>query len=260
MIGMEKTGYDFQNYNTIITGAEGEIGRAISELFASVNSTLILVDQQENQDRLHSFADTLQHDYGIATDCFGIDLRNTHEITEFAETMKKHYDTIQVLINNAGINKIMPAQKYDEADWDDIVNTNLKGTFFISQRIGELMLRHKRGAIINVASQHGVVGNEKRAPYCASKAGIINMSRSLAIEWAKFGVRINCVSPSYVIHDKNSDYLKNPAVAREYLSRIPLGRYCRPIDVAYAVLFLASPMAEFITGHNLMVDGGYTAQ
>ena len=147
-----------------------------------------------------------------------------------------------------------------EDEWDKVVDINMKGTFLMSQGIAKFMIKNNKGIIINIASQHGEVGNVKRAAYCASKAGIINMSRSLAIEWAKYNIRVNCVSPTFVIHDKNESYLKQPAVSKKLLKSIPLGSYCTPKDVADSVLFLASPMARLITGHNLLVDGGYTVQ
>lgn len=258
---MDKHNLNLQKCSVIITGAEGAIGRCISERFAVDGYNLFLVDQKKNIEKLNEFSRELSEKYGIQLYTFGFDLKQNTEITEFVEWLESiNNEDVGILVNNAGINKLTDASLFDEEAWDNIVDTNLKATFFMSQAIGKLMIKNRKGAIINIASQHGVVGNEKRAPYCASKAGIINMSRSLAIDWAKYGIRVNCVSPGFVLHEKNSDYLQSTLVKRKILPKVPLARYCTPIDVAHAVYFLASSQAAYITGQNLIVDGGYTAQ
>jgi 2-deoxy-D-gluconate 3-dehydrogenase len=126
------------------------------------------------------------------------------------------------------------------------------------QNIGRLMVTARTGSIVNIASQHGIVGNDMRAPYCASKAGVINLARELALEWAKYNIRVNCVSPTFVMTEKNKKMLTDNINFKKTLTSIPMGRYCTPLDVAQSVLFLSSPLASLITGHNLVVDGGYT--
>lgn len=257
---IEQLTFGCKNKNTIITGAAGQIGKVIAEVFAMQCSNLILVDINETKDSLQALAEQLSKEYGIEVNYYTVDLRVSSDVKGLAQILCEKFKCIDILVNNAGINKLVPALKVEEADWDDIVDTNMKGTFMMSQSIAKLMMKGKEGAIINISSQHGEVGNENRAPYCASKAGIINLTRALSIEWAKYNIRVNCVSPTFVIHEKNESYLNDPTTSKKLLRSIPLGRYCTPIDVAKAVLFLSSPMAGMITGHNMIVDGGYTAQ
>jgi 2-deoxy-D-gluconate 3-dehydrogenase len=220
-----------------------------------------LTDKIERLEALVSFAKELEDSYQVGTYCYAMDQKNVNDIEALEEQLKKKYDCkIDTLVNNAGINYLLPIHEYDESRWDNVINTNLKGTFLVSKMVGKCMVRNRKGSIISIASQHGVVGNVNRAAYCASKAGIINMMKVFALEWAKFGIRANCVSPTFVLHEKNEILLNKPSVAKENLSKIPLGRYCAPQDVTNAVIFLTSPYSEFITGQNIIVDGGYTAQ
>ena len=146
-----------------------------------------------------------------------------------------------------------------ETDWDFILDTNLKGCFFCAQAVGRRMLERRSGAIVNLASQYGVVGYQRRAAYASSKGGLVNLTRTLAVEWAAQGVRVNAVGPTFVMTPLVQKEMADPARRDDALSRVPLGRFADPEDVAYAVLYLASPAARMVTGHILLVDGGYTA-
>ena len=169
------------------------------------------------------------------------------------------FGTVDVLVNIAGMNFLEKAVDVKEEVWDYLMDLNLKGSFFLTQQVAQDSLLDRGGNVIFIASQHAVVGNQMRAAYCASKSGLLGLMRVLALEWAAFGVRVNTVSPTYILNDKNRDVLRNANYKRKYLQRIPLKRYAQPEDVANAILFLSSDQASMITGHNLMVDGGYTA-
>lgn len=258
---MKKIDIKLTGNRTIITGAEGAIGRNLSETFAYAGSSLILADKAERLEALIKFAQGLESTYHIEADCYGLNQKNAEEVETFVEKINEKYsEGFDTLVNNAGVNYLVPIYEYEESQWDDVIDTNLKSTFLVSKFVGKSMIKQRKGSIVSIASQHGVVGNIKRVAYCASKAGIINMTKTFALEWAKFGIRANCVSPTYVLHEKNVDLLNKPSVARDHLAKIPLGRYCSPQDVSNAVVFLASPYSEFITGQNIIVDGGYTAQ
>ena len=138
------------------------------------------------------------------------------------------------------------------------MNVNLKGSFFLTKQIGNLSLINKKGNVVFVSSQHGVVGNIQRTAYCSSKTGIIGLVRALTADWSPLGVRINAVSPTYILNSDNEDYLLSPQNKRNMLSKIPLHRYALPSDVASAILFISSDMASMIAGQNIIVDGGYT--
>lgn len=170
---------------------------------------------------------------------------------------------LDILVNNAGTNVQQLALDVDEATWDSVVDTNLKGTFFVSQAAARIMGAGRRAEatsnIVNIASQMGFVGYYRRAAYCASKAGVVNLTRALAVEWADLRIRVNAVAPGF-IHTPLADRMfEDEAFEREIRSRSPLGEIGEPEDVAAAVLFLAGPGARLVTGHTLRVDGGWTA-
>lgn len=253
--------FDYENKIIVITGATGGIGKVIAEKFATCKGTLILSDRKENHDSLMTLMAELKDEYNIDVFSFEADMTQYEQIAEMDVFLEKNGLEPDILVNNAGINKIIPAHLITEREWDDVVDTNLKGNFFMSRVVALNMINSRKGgAIINIASQHGVVGNLDRAPYCASKAGVINLARELALEWAKYNIRVNCVSPTFVIHSGNEEVLNGQQMVRKLLPTIPLGRYATAEDVANAVLFLASPLAGLITGHNLIIDGGYTAR
>ena len=166
---------------------------------------------------------------------------------------------IDVLVNNAGINIPKDALEVTESDWDRVLDTNLKGTFFLSQRVAREMIRSGGGKIVSIASQNGVVGYYKRAAYCSSKAGVVNLTRVLALEWARHHITVNAVAPTFILTPLTQSTFDDPVMREDLLRRIPLGRVGTPADVVGAVVFLASPAADFVTGHTLLVDGGWTA-
>jgi 2-deoxy-D-gluconate 3-dehydrogenase len=166
---------------------------------------------------------------------------------------------IDILVNNAGVNIPRPALEVGEEDWDRVLDTNLKGVFFLAQRTARVMKDRGGGRIINMASQNGVVGYYNRAAYCSSKAGVVNLTRVLAIEWAPLGITVNAVGPTFVVTALTQSTWDDPGMREDLLKRIPLGRVGVPEDIVGAVVFLASPAASLITGHTLLVDGGWTA-
>ncbi len=167
---------------------------------------------------------------------------------------------IDILVNNAGINIPCDALDVTEEDWDAVQDVNLKGLFFLSQAVARQMKADGSGGrIINVASINGVVGYYKRAAYCSSKAGVVNLTRVLALEWAQYGINVNAVGPTFILTPLTQSTFDDPAQREDLLGRIPLGRVGQPEDVVGAVVFLASAAAAMVTGHTLMVDGGWTA-
>lgn len=166
---------------------------------------------------------------------------------------------IDMLVNNAGVNIPAPATEVMPEDWDTVLDTNLKGTFFLSTALARIWLdRGVPGSIVNIASQAGVVAIEERASYGASKAGLIHLTKVLALEWARKGIRVNAVAPTFVRTELTASTLDRRDWADELLRRIPVGRFGEPEDVVGAVAYLLGNTASLVTGHTIVVDGGYS--
>lgn len=242
-----------------ITGAAGRIGSKICEKCAEAGANLIMLDREVQSEGLDRLQKSLAKLYHVDCEVLVCDLCDNG--LDFVEKLCKAGKEINVLVNCAGTNIIKPSLSITEEEWDMVLDTNLKSCFFLSQLLARYtVLNGTELLIINIGSQHGVVGNVDRAPYCSSKGGMVLLTKALAVEWAKYGIRVNCISPTYVVSENNRELLMNTQSKKIYLKEIPLGKYCTPEDVANTVLFLASPMAEFITGENIILDGGYTAK
>ncbi|WP_342437682.1 SDR family oxidoreductase [Paenibacillus sp. FSL L8-0436] len=242
----------------MVTGAGSGIGAEIAEHFAESGASIVLTELPEFLENAENEAERLQRLYGVEVLCKPLDLRSVEDIKRCVRSIEEQVESIDILINNAGVNLLSPALSLSEEQWDFVVDINLKGTFFLTREVAKTMVRHKRGSIIMIASHDGVVGSENHAPYSVSKAGLIHLTRSLAAEWAKHGIRVNAVSPTFVITEANEQVMDDPQFRRTNLPRIPLRKFAVPEDIANSVLFLATDSASMITGHNLVVDGGWT--
>jgi 2-deoxy-D-gluconate 3-dehydrogenase len=189
-----------------------------------------------------------------------LDVTSTITIASVMDAVAQRFGGLDILVNNAGVQLFKPALEIEEMDFDHVLAVNLKGAFFCAQAAAALMVAKGGGSIINVASQHGVVGALNRAPYCASKGGLINLTRALALEWADKGVRVNAVSPTFVLSDGTREMLAAEPFLGEIRRNLPLGRPAEVDEIAAGICYLASPGARAVTGHNLMIDGGWTAR
>lgn len=192
----------------------------------------------------------------------GLDLRSHSDIERAMSEVLGALGKLDVLVNNAAVPLRRLALEVTPADWDEVINTNLTGNFFLAQQMGRHLVDSRRGGcIINIASTHGLVGAVERSTYGISKAGLMHMTKMLAIEWAGHGIRVNAIAPGRV--DSTSPGRAATASDPKYLeakrNRVPLGRFCSVEEVAQAVRYLASPQAEYITGQTLVLDGGLTA-
>ena len=250
----------FEQKTIVVTGGLGEVGRTICEKFLEDGALVICVDlEKEVRDGI-DYITNIQSQYNDKFIVYACDIASTISVELFAKKLAISNIIPDVLINNAGINRLVDACEITEEIWDEVIDVNLKGTFFMSKYLGKMMIENGGGCIVNISSQHGVVGNYHRVPYCSSKAGIVNMTRALCLEWADYNVRVNCVLPTYILTKKNEQWLMKTRIYRKYVQAIPPKRYCTTSDVANAVFFLASDDASMITGHALAVDGGYLAQ
>jgi 2-deoxy-D-gluconate 3-dehydrogenase len=255
----ERTG-DLAGQTAIVTGAGSGLGQASALALAAAGATVVVTELPDRLERAEETVGQIQNAGGAAMTA-PLDVRDLASIATCVETARGASGRIDVLVNNAGLNVRQRAFDVTEAAWDQVLAVNLKGLFFMAQAVGRQMRDQAPagGAIVNMASQMGLTGYYDRAAYCASKAGAINLTRVLALEWAPHGIRVNAVCPTFARTPLTERLLEDPATADELLSRIPLGRLMTPAEVAAAVVFLAGPGAGGITGQALAVDGGWTA-
>jgi NAD(P)-dependent dehydrogenase (short-subunit alcohol dehydrogenase family) len=190
---------------------------------------------------------------------FAADVTRLDDVERLQSSVEAELGPIDILVNNAGVNIRGSVEQLSEADWDTVVDTNLKGPFLCARGVGTGMVRRGWGRVINLGSIMGVVALAGRAPYASSKAGVINLTRVLALEWAGTGVTANVICPGAFATEMNRQLLNDPVKYQEFVRRIPMGRWGELQELAGAVVFLASPGSSYVTGSALFVDGGWTA-
>lgn len=240
-----------------ITGTSAGLGRAIATALAREGYDLALteLDTAMLKDTLAEPAIANRKSVAVA-----LDLRSQTSISSAFERATKELGDIDLLVNNAGRALLKPVVDVTEAEWDDVIDTNLKGAFFLSQLFGRACIaKNRAGVIVSMASTHGMTGIAGRSVYGISKAGLIQMTRMLAIEWAGHNIRVNAIAPTTVMTESRQQLLSDPKARAAALSRIPSGRFATPEEIAAAVVYLASTAAASVTGVTLPVDGGLTA-
>ena len=243
----------FENKVAIVTGGSRGIGRAIVQALAREGAKVAFTYVQNKAQ-----ADEIANGDSI----IGIqaDVVDFERAKALVKEVKERFGRVDILVNNAGITRDKLIALMSEKDWDDVIDTNLKGAFFLSKAFGRYCLaRGRPGCIVSLGSTHGIIGIAQRSVYGISKAGIIHMTKMLAIEWAERNIRVNAIAPTTVLTPSREKMLSDPEVRQGMLERIPTRRFATPEEVAGAVVYLASPAAASVTGHTLLVDGGLIA-
>ncbi|TAW71827.1 D-threitol dehydrogenase [Rhizobium ruizarguesonis] len=236
----------------LVTGGASGIGDAIASAFAAKGAVVCVIDINESV--ATSKADAL----GNGAKAFVCDVSNPQSVEAVIAAAQAAFAHIDIVVNSAGVAMLAPAEDLTLEAWDRTIDINLKGTFLVSQAAGRVMLKAgKGGRIINIASQAGTVAIDQHVAYCASKFGVIGLSKTLAAEWGKHGITVNTISPTVVLTELGRKAWDNPR-GEELKKRIATGRFAYPEEIAAAAVFLASSGAEMINGADLLVDGGYT--
>ena len=236
----------------IVTGGGRGIGKSIALHYAQVGADVAIAEIDKTA--ADTVADEIKR-FGRQGLSFKADVSNEDQVFTLVEAVMKKFSRIDILVNNAGVvNPMTPAVNLDEAEWNRVIKVCLNGTFLPSKAVGRVMVRQHRGNIINIASAAGTRAVPGSSPYAAAKAGIINYTKTLSLELARYHIRVNCISPGAIETELGGS--RGSAQERVDRAGIPLGRIGRPEDIAYAAIYLASDAADWVTGTCLEVNGG----
>lgn len=237
----------------IVTGGARGLGRAAARALASVGAHVVVTsrDQAVAEAAAHELAQTT----GVPALGVAVDVRDDAAVRDLVGRTVAAFGRIDILVNNAGMTRRQPLSELSEADWDEVVDTNLKGAWLCCRAVEPVMRAARWGRIINVSSMLGQIGLPNRSPYVASKGGLTALTRALAVELAPHQITVNAICPGPFMTS-----MHDPAARAALVAQIPLGRWGEPAEIEGAIVYLASPASSFVTGAALAIDGGYTAR
>jgi 2-deoxy-D-gluconate 3-dehydrogenase len=247
--------FDLSGRTAIVTGANTGIGQAVAVALAGAGAAVLGVGRSSMAD-----TDRMISDLGGRFASFSADLATIEPVDAIAEAALSTFGSVDILVNNAGIIRRADAIDFTEADWDEVMNVNLKSAFFLSQAVAKRMLPRGRGKIINIASMLSFQGGIRIPSYTASKSGLAGLTRLLACEWAQKGINVNAIAPGYFVTNNTTALREDANRSRDILARIPAGRWGNPEELGGAAIFLASDAAAYVHGTILPVDGGWLAR
>ncbi len=255
---MEGVNFDLTGKVAIITGSGSGIGRSIALGISQAGATVVVTELPGKEGAAVETAEAVRKG-GREAITVELDVRKIKSVEQMVERAVESFGRIDILVNNAGVIIRKKAIETSEEEWDRVMDVNLKGVFFTSQSVAREMIKKRSGKIINISSINGVIGSDERASYTASKAGVINLTRTLAAEWAEYGINVNAIGPTYLLTPLTKSLFENEDFKEKYFERQPMQRIGRPEDILGAIIYLASSASDLVTGHTLMVDGGWTA-
>jgi NAD(P)-dependent dehydrogenase (short-subunit alcohol dehydrogenase family) len=244
------------NKVAIVTGAASGIGLGIAELFSREGAKVVFCDINKSGKKAAADAAGKKNN-ALFIEC---DISNAESVKNLVAKTLEDFGTVDILINNAGILYQKPISETTDEEWNAVINTNLKGPFLLTREVLPIFEKHGRGKIVNIASIAGIIGYENLSAYCASKGGIIAMTRSLALEFAPKKINVNCICPGAIKTGMTRVIEENETVLKQTLMSIPAGRMGNPIDIANAALYLASDESDYVTGASIVVDGGWSVR
>lgn len=249
--------FDLSGKTALVTGAATGLGQSIAVSLARQGAKLILTDKPDTS--LDESSELVAHVSREASLCLPLDVRDLEQVRISAHEALTRCGRVDILVNNAGINRPADGLEAKSAEWDDHYATNVKGGFFLAQSLAPRMIESGWGRIIWISSQSGLIGIPGQPIYCSTKGAVIQLVRTLGVEWAKHGITVNAIAPTFVETNLTRRRLQDPEFQQFVLNKIPCGQLARPEHVASAAVYLASDEAAMVNCHTLCVDGGWTA-
>lgn len=246
--------FDFTGQVVLVTGGYSGLGKTVALAFADFGAEAVVIVGR-NRERCQAMEAELAAK-GVKAAGIAADVRKSAEIKVAVAEALKRFGKIDVLVNSAGIFRMAPALETSDEEWQDVLDTNLTGPFIFCREVGAAMIEKGYGRIVNIASTDAISAIPDEVAYCSSKSALVAMTRVMAVEWVKKGVNVNTVSPSDFATPMTAPFLSDPAVLAAQMAGAPVGRVGRPEEIIPVVLYLASPEAEMVVGHNFAIDGG----
>ncbi|OTQ27431.1 2-dehydro-3-deoxy-D-gluconate 5-dehydrogenase KduD [Gilliamella apicola] len=247
-----KNPFDLTGKNAIVTGASRGIGKSLAMSLANAGANIIIIDVIRDEQTEQEI-----QKYNVTCETITFDLSHFEQYADLISSIIQKYQHIDILINNAGIQRRYPSVDFPKHDWDLVININMNAVFFMCQQVGKHMLERGYGKIVNIASLLAFQGGYTIPAYTAAKSAVAGFSKSLSNEWASKGITINCIAPGYIATEMNTALMNDEIRNRQILERIPAGRWGNPEDLGGAAVFLSSSASDYINGFTIAVDGGW---
>lgn len=236
----------------VVTGGSRGLGKDMARGLAEAGANVVIISRQKQE----AFAEEMAS-IGVKGESIAFDLQDHHRYDELLDKIEQTMGPIDILVNNAGVQSRHPSTEFPREDWDRVMDVNANAVFFLCQKVGKRMIERKSGKIINLASLLSFQGGLTVPAYAASKGAVMQFTKSLANEWAKHGMNVNCIAPGYMETDMNTALIEDGVRSKQILERIPAERWGQPKDMQGAVIFLASSASDYVNGFTLAVDGGW---
>jgi len=250
--------FDLKGQTAIVTGASSGLGVTFAEALAESGANLVIAARR--YERLVKIAEDISSKYEVKVVPVQTDVSQDDQVVNMVQNATREFGGLEILVNNAGLASLSPSIDMSVDEWKKVIDVNLTGVFLCARTAAREMIKKKYGKIVNIASIYGAVGDIfPAASYYASKGAVINLTRAFAIEWATYGINVNAIAPGFFPSEMTAPIFQDEKALQHILSRTPLGRTGKPLDLKAALLFLASPASNYVTGQTIFVDGGWTA-